>query len=173
MGASKESQNPGGFALQSRRGHAFMVRVACTPRAVKGKRIMTTSTMSTTKAKKSKAATSTSPTKPMSRTKPNKTANSRKATKNATRANDTPTRRAKKAPKLSAMKAAVHVLAGAPEEGMRTKDMVEAMKEQGLWASPAGKTPEATLYAGITREITKKGDAARFRKVSKGRFILN
>lgn len=83
-----------------------------------------------------------------------------------------PARRAKKAPKLSAMRAAVQVLADAPEEGMRTKDMVEAMGKQGLWTSPSGKTPEATLYAGITREIAKKGDAARFRKVSKGRFVL-
>ena len=33
-----------------------------------------------------------------------------------------------------------------------------------------GKTPEATLYAAMTREIAKKGDAARFRKADRGLF---
>ncbi len=130
-------------------------------------------------AKKSKAATTTIATKPSTRNKADKATNTRKSAKVATRANDAPhaptvpVRRAKKAPKPSAMKAAVQVLADAPQEGMRTKDMVEAMGKKGLWTSPAGKTPEATLYAGITREIAKKGNEARFRKVSKGRFILN
>ncbi len=136
-------------------------------------------TKNTTKAMKSKAAANTRATKPVSRATANKATNARKPAEEATRANHTPcsptapVRRAKKVPKLSAMKAAVQVLAKSPEEGMRTKDMVEAMDKQGLWTSPAGKTPEATLYAGITREIAKKGNEARFRKVSKGRFTLN
>lgn len=147
-----------------------MVRVARTPRAVKGRYKMT---KSTAKAKKSKTAPTTNATKPATRVTASKATNARKSANDATRASDTPIRRPKKAPKLSAMKAAVQVLANATEEGMRTKDMVEAMEKQGLWTSPAGKTPEATLYAGITREIAKKGDTTRFRKVSKGRFILN
>jgi hypothetical protein len=53
---------------------------------------------------------------------------------------------------------------------MRAKDLIEAMATQGLWQSPNGKTPHATLYAAILREITTKGDAARFRKVERGQF---
>ena len=130
-----------------------------------------------TKSTKTKTSTSTSPTKGATRAKASKATTSPNSAKNATRANDAPlvqTKRAMKvtAPKLSAMKAAVKVLAKAPEEGMSTKDMIEAMRKQRLWTSPNGKTPEASLYAGITREIAKKGDEARFRKVAKGRFVL-
>ncbi|NUQ48226.1 MAG: hypothetical protein HUU22_19600, partial [Phycisphaerae bacterium] len=42
--------------------------------------------------------------------------------------------------------------------------------EQGLWTSPAGKTPHATLYAAILREIGDKGGEARFRKADRGLF---
>jgi hypothetical protein len=66
----------------------------------------------------------------------------------------------------------VLVLASAPAEGLSAKAMIEQIVAQGLWASPAGKTPEATLYAAITREIGRKGKAARFRKVDRGRFAL-
>ena len=34
------------------------------------------------------------------------------------------------------------------------------MAEQGLWSSPNGKTPSATLYAAILREINAIADAA-------------
>ncbi len=34
---------------------------------------------------------------------------------------------------------------------MNTREMVEAMTKKGLWSSPAGKTPEATLYAALLR----------------------
>ena len=39
---------------------------------------------------------------------------------------------------------------------MNCKAMVEAMQAKGLWNSPGGKTPEATLYASIIREIAKR-----------------
>jgi len=81
-------------------------------------------------------------------------------------------RRPLKPERLSALNAAVLVLASAPDEGLSAKDMVGQMVAQGLWHSPAGKTPEATLYAGICREIGRKGERARFRKVSRGRFVL-
>jgi hypothetical protein len=48
--------------------------------------------------------------------------------------------------------------------------MIEVMHAQGLWTSPGGKTPEATLYAAITREIASKGKEARFTKVDRGMF---
>src|SRR5579884_3000386 len=58
-----------------------------------------------------------------------------------------------KAKKLSALDAAAKVLgeAGAP---MNCKEMIEAMATKGYWTSPGGKTPHATLYAAILREIS-------------------
>lgn len=53
---------------------------------------------------------------------------------------------------------------------MRAKDLIAAMADQGLWSSPNGKTPEATLYAAMIREIADKASEARFRKVERGLF---
>jgi len=36
---------------------------------------------------------------------------------------------------------------------MRAKDLIEAMAAWGLWSSPAGKAPEATLYAAICTHL--------------------
>lgn len=77
-----------------------------------------------------------------------------------------------KPPHVSALSAAVLVLASAPAEGLSAKAMIEQMVAQKLWASPKGKTPEASLYAAIIREIGRKGKDARFRKVDRGRFVL-
>lgn len=71
--------------------------------------------------------------------------------------------------RLSALDAAAQVLAAAGRP-MRARELVAAMAEQGLWTSPNGKTPEATLYAAILREIATKGDASRFHKVERGQF---
>jgi HB1, ASXL, restriction endonuclease HTH domain len=78
----------------------------------------------------------------------------------------------KKKPKveaLSALDAAAKILADA-KAPMTTKELVDAMAAKGLWKSPEGKTPDRTLYTAITREITKKGRAARFKKAEKGKF---
>ncbi len=75
------------------------------------------------------------------------------------------------AKKLSQIEAAVAVLTKAGET-MNCKAMVEAMTKQGLWASPGGATPEATLYSSILREINTKGKDARFKKVDRGQFAL-
>ena len=40
----------------------------------------------------------------------------------------------------------------------------------GLWQSE-GKTPSATLYSAILRETKTKGEAARFRKTERGKFV--
>jgi hypothetical protein len=71
--------------------------------------------------------------------------------------------------RVSALDAAAVVLkkAGKP---MRSQDLITAMAEQGLWTSPNGKTPHATLYAAMLREINAKGKDARFRKVERGQF---
>lgn len=76
-----------------------------------------------------------------------------------------------KGKKLSQIEAAIRVLANA-DEPMNCKAMVEAMTAKGLWTSPGGATPEATLYASILREINGKGKDARFKKVDRGQFTL-
>ena len=72
--------------------------------------------------------------------------------------------------KMSGLDAAAQVLAEAGEP-LDTKTMVERMLAKGLWAT-GGKTPAATIYAAIIREIAKKGDEARFKKADRGKFTL-
>lgn len=72
--------------------------------------------------------------------------------------------------KLSQIDAAMRVLAKAGEP-MTCKAMVEAMAKQGLWTSPGGATPEATLYSSILRDL-RKGKDARFKKTDRGHFSL-
>ena len=72
--------------------------------------------------------------------------------------------------KLSALDAATAVLAKA-DGPMSSKELVEQMLADGLWQT-GGKTPANTLYAAMLREISKKGDDSRFRKVGRGRFAL-
>jgi len=55
-------------------------------------------------------------------------------------------------------------------QAMDCKTMVMKAAERGLWDSPGGATPDATLYSAIIREIAKKGSESRFRKVDRGRF---
>lgn len=74
--------------------------------------------------------------------------------------------------RVSALDAAVQILAKATEP-MKAKELIAAMAEQGLWSSPNGKTPHATLYAAMLREITAKGSKARFCKVDRGQFAVN
>ena len=73
--------------------------------------------------------------------------------------------------KLSCLDAAAKVL-GKSQEPMSTKAMIEAMASQGLWSSPNGQTPAATLYSAILREINTKGKEARFKKTERGHFAL-
>ncbi len=75
------------------------------------------------------------------------------------------------AKKLSQIAAALEVLKTATEP-MTCKQLVEAMAARKLWASPGGKTSEATLYASLLRELAMKGDAARFVKAAPGRFAV-
>ena len=67
------------------------------------------------------------------------------------------------------LNAAARLLAEAPEP-LGTKAMIEQMAAKGLWTSPGGKTPAATLHAAIIREIKDKGDASRFVKTGRGLF---
>jgi hypothetical protein len=87
------------------------------------------------------------------------------------------TRKAKKAPgdrqanKLSALDAAVKVL-GETGQPMTCHELITAMAAKGYWTSPAGRTPAATLYAALLRELQGKGEQARFVKTARGQFAL-
>ena len=74
-------------------------------------------------------------------------------------------------PKLSALDAAAKIL-GETGQAMTCRELIDAMAAKGYWTSPAGKTPQATLYAALTREIQTKKDQARFRKSARGKFTL-
>jgi hypothetical protein len=94
------------------------------------------------------------------------------ATKNKTKAKSKSAKATKSsAKKVSQIEAAIKVLAKAGEP-MNCKTIVEAMTKQGLWKSPGGATPDATLYASILRDINTKGKDARFKKVDRGQFAL-
>ncbi|HNO80383.1 MAG TPA: winged helix-turn-helix domain-containing protein [Phycisphaerae bacterium] len=104
---------------------------------------------------------------------PKKSASKKTATKKAKAA--LPKKEAAKSDKpkrVSAIDAAAQVLKKTGK-AMRAQELIVAMAEQKLWTSPGGKTPHATLYAAILREINNKGEAARFTKVERGQFEFN
>ena len=72
--------------------------------------------------------------------------------------------------KMSQIEAAAKVLT-ASRKAMTCRELVDAMVSKRLWKSPDGKTPHATLYASILRDL-KKGKDARFKKVAPGTFAL-
>jgi hypothetical protein len=74
-------------------------------------------------------------------------------------------------PKLSALDAAAKIL-GETGQAMTCRELIEAMAAKSYWTSPAGRTPQATLYAALAREIQTKKDQARFRKSARGKFAL-
>jgi len=55
---------------------------------------------------------------------------------------------------------------------MDCKAIVEKVLAKGLWQTK-GKTPAATLYAAVIREIAAKGKDARFHKTARGMFELS
>ncbi len=71
---------------------------------------------------------------------------------------------------MSGLDAAAKVLEEAGEP-LSCKAIVERAFEAGYWRSD-GKTPAATVYSAILREIQKKGEESRFRKVERGKFTL-
>ena len=124
--------------------------------------------MATKTKKRAKKTTKSKKTTSSKKTTPKKTA-AKKAKaalpKKVATESDKPKR-------VSAIDAAAQVLkkSGKP---MRAQELIAAMAQQKLWTSPGGKTPHATLYAAIIREITTKGAAARFTKVERGQFEFN
>jgi hypothetical protein len=126
----------------------------------------------------------------MSKTKTTKKAAAAKATKSAKAPKAAPAKKAEaskpvakkakasatngeaKTKRVSAIDAAAQLLATS-KEPMGCKELIEAMAAKGLWSSPGGKTPHATLYSAILREINVKGKDARFTKTDRGRFAAN
>jgi hypothetical protein len=45
-------------------------------------------------------------------------------------------------------------------------ELIEAMAAKGYWTSPGGKTPAST-HSALLREITAKGEQARFQKTER------
>jgi len=93
---------------------------------------------------------------------PPKAAKAAATRKAATPANDKP---------VSGLDAAAKVLKDAGQP-MRARELVNTMIERGLWKS-GGKTPWATIYAAVIREIAAKGKASRFRKTDRGLFAFS
>jgi hypothetical protein len=107
--------------------------------------------------------------KKTTKTAPKKSAKAKSAPKSSAKSKPAAEAKPKK---LSALNAAAKVLADA-KEPMACKEMIEAMEKKGLWSSPGGKTPSATLYSAILREINAKGKEARFKKTDRGQFAIN
>jgi hypothetical protein len=81
-------------------------------------------------------------------------------------------KREPKAKKASALDAAARLLAETGDP-MTCGEMIEQMAAKGYWESPKGKTPAATLYAAILREIGTKAKDSRFKKTERGKFASN
>ena len=77
-------------------------------------------------------------------------------------------RAVKKDKPMSGLDAAAKVLAAAGKP-MACKAIVAQALSKGLWAS-GGKTPHATVYSAIHREIVNKGKKSRFVKADRGLF---
>lgn len=79
-----------------------------------------------------------------------------------------------KSARPSALDAAASVLAGLSasdaRSGLSPRELIDRMRRARLWTSPGGKTPHATLYAAIIREIAHQRSSARFKRVAPGRF---
>ena len=73
--------------------------------------------------------------------------------------------------KVSALDAAARVLSEA-KEPMNCQELIKVMADKGYWTSPGGKTPAATLYSALLRELQTKKEASRFRKTERGKFAL-
>ena len=74
--------------------------------------------------------------------------------------------------RLSALNAAAKVLSEA-DEPMNCRQIIESMTEKAYWQpTNAGKTPQNTLHAAISKEIKTKSFDSRFEKVGRGQFTL-
>ena len=123
-----------------------------------------TASKSTPKKTPAKKPTRANAAATVAKAKPEATPKAKPAS-SATRANDAA--KATKPKRLSGLDLAAKVLSEA-RRPLPAKDITELVLAAG-WKTN-GKTPHATLYAAITREIARKGEDARFKKVDRGLF---
>ncbi|UYV11908.1 MAG: HTH domain-containing protein [Phycisphaera sp.] len=133
---------------------------------------MTTTTKTATKKTATKTSTKPAAKKPTAKTKAPAKPNAKPKAKPAPNAVTAATKKpAKPTPRKgkqpSGLDLAAKVLADA-KEPLAAKTIAERVIAAGWQTS--GKTPHATLYATMTREIQTKGKDARFVKVERGRF---
>ena len=100
--------------------------------------------------------------------KPNRVAQGAK--KDTEPSNDATSKQERTGSKTGGLSAAVKVLQET-NEPLDCKNMVNLMLGKGYWKTD-GKTPSATIYSAIAREIKAKGDNSRFRKTERGKFML-
>lgn len=93
------------------------------------------------------------------------------ATKKAGKGTQTKQKASTAGKRSSGLDAAARVLKESGEP-MRTKAIVNATFEKGYWRSD-GKTPWATIYSAMIREINEKGNESRFKKTDRGLFAFN
>jgi hypothetical protein len=118
----------------------------------------------TTKSDKTKKATKAKAARPVEQ-------NEAGATTPAPMKTNTKKAKEPKAKKPSALDAAVRVLEEA-DQPMTCPEMIELMASKAYWTSPKGRTPAATLYSAVLREIAAKEKDARFVKTERGKFGL-
>lgn len=96
----------------------------------------------------------------------------KKTTRKTTTKKTTRTAASKKAKPAAKRKGILDIAAetlARSKKPMGCKEIVERAIDKGVWKTK-GKTPAATLYAAIIREIAAKGKDARFKKVDRGLF---
>ncbi len=54
---------------------------------------------------------------------------------------------------------------------MTCREIVEVAFQKGYWKSD-GRTPHATIYSAMVRQIAAKGKQSRFRKVGRDTFAV-
>ena len=120
-------------------------------------------------AKKTTTKKATSRKQAPAKKAPGKQASTKKPASKTAPAKKAPAKKSGK--KMSGLDAAAKVLAES-REPLRAQEIVEQMEAKGYWKSPGGKTPHATIYAAMLREINQKGKDARFKKTDRGLFAL-
>jgi hypothetical protein len=109
------------------------------------------------------------PTKPKTKaTKPRATKRVRPTSSTESDAQAAPDTSTTTTKPITGLDAAATVLRDAGEP-LDVKTVLARMLERGLWKT-SGKTPAATIYSAIIREISGKGSNSRFQKSDRGRF---
>ena len=129
---------------------------------------MTTTTKTSTKKTATKKPAKPAAQKPVAKAKTTSKPTKKPAPNAVTAATKKPAKPTpRKGKKPSGLDLAAKVLADASEP-LAAKTIAERVIAAGWQTS--GKTPHATLYAAMMREIQSKGKDARFVKVERGRF---